>query len=317
MKNTRSSLLLVPLLTATASLYADTPSQTLPVQDDGYPAPPGVYGNPLLLEQIKALQPEQSQQPPTTPATVAEIPLPAAPVPAQNLPLMPLVPADKPEVTAAPLIYLSQPQPQPQQNFTQYPDAGALKQQMNEASQFEFSQWGFDDTGSQTANMQESAFEYGPEMFFEAENYNRYFDNPYPVSSQPPVSGQNLYTNDYQNYSGNSVRQQPRAVPDSHYPVPNNYQYGYDVMQSAPASVPSQLPYTQDNYGRLPANPYAAAADSYPVPESVYGTKQQQPDYRMTPQTRARAPDYNANLQYFRQIPEEEIIYPAHYPGRR
>jgi len=275
-----------------------------------------------LLEEINTIANKPAPAPAPAPAIQTMNPVSIKPTPEVQRVDEPQAQAETPNPLAlthseTPLILLQpqpQPQPQPQNNFSFYPDAGKLKKKMDEAAQFGFDQWGFNDTQAQQNQLQntgQSRFDYGPEMFSDMGNYNQYFDNPYPVQLQP--ENNNAF---YSSYTNNNAKQYPQALPDTSYPVPDYYSYGVNSLEPMmPQSQNIGGTYTPDNYGQASHSPYLMPSDNYPVPENIYGmsNKSQPRNHSARPNTS----DYQNNLQYFRKIPEEEIIYPPNYPGRR
>jgi hypothetical protein len=311
----RKTAFSVLLVLSPACVLAETAAQ----DTISYPAPPGVYGNPELLMMFDEQQasPESAASDKLLPPGPTPHVQPSLPAESEAPPQAYAAPQAEP---AIPLLIMQPAQPTQNGVITQppstvdyrhYPDASVLQKQMNEASQLEFSQWGFDDKGTAAVNPQypASAYEYGPEMFLDSHNYNQYFENPYPISQQPSTN-YDRFEMIYDTQPASRPQSRP-VMPD--YPVPDYYSYGYDMMESTPSRLKSQLPYENDLYAQPPVDPYLRQSEQYPLPESVYGMPAQ------NTQMPVRQQGHNAfggsNTQYFRKIPEEEIIYPPNYPG--
>jgi hypothetical protein len=308
------------LLLAMLSAFSSRQLLSQEAANDGYPAPPGVYGHEEILKNaqfnlgsgspyrvivdeanssppgagLQALpepgpMPYQQkiQQPVALPAT------PVEPVPAKFTTFRPdsLPDNSYPAKTGTDAPFIAQDSTisqaptvnYPPAGFQGYPEAAEMRQHYQEASQLPFNQWGSIPVEERT--------DYGYETV--------------PIDTSPQWHSNRLenYNHPGQGYQDQTMQYR---YPDRMFPPatnnnwqPNNFNPGR-MMDLFIGS-------DRNNDWMPPSNPYLQPMEQFPVPQSIYGM----------PSVDQPAMPHGANSQYLpARIPEEDIIYPPSYPGR-
>ncbi len=293
------------------------------VDNDGYPAPPGVYGQAEILknthlnlgtgspyviikDQVKGNQPAQEAQPaPKTSGNATDYPLLPAQTEQNSPPAFRPTPVQK-SADAYPLP-ATQNTYQPPENIrlpannnlprtNSYPDASEVMQQYQNAKQLPFDQWGS----------------------LPKQNSNDYGDTSVPIDTSPrPMAQQRIYQAPYENtaqpYSYSSPvnrSSQFNYSPNSmNMPYQNNWQSQY----FNPGHIMGQF-FGDRGYNDLPppASNHLKTFEQFPVPHMTPPT-----DFYGMPGAGQSYPLPGSNVQFMHRIPEEDIIYPPSYPGRR
>lgn len=303
-------LLLAGLTSVTASLAEDSNEPT-------YPAPPGIYGQPELLEEIGLLDndlPSQTEaSPPAFEAPVAKQKLPESTekLPPPLLRAPPQAPVAMPSPIQAPIQTSKKAPTQAPMSTsaTQYPDARQLMQRMNQAGQWAFDQWGVPlQPPAQPLYRSPTDYGYAEVPIVERAPYptrrgsahrlnpataglpqpgtayaNPWMENTLPVPGSNVSRDRPAYSADYGTemipgmMPGSMSNAMPNAMQVPSTPVP-----GADYMSQYPANYPSGYPSTYTGqYG-------------VPLPGQSFN-----------------------NSQFMYRVPEEDIIYPPSWPGRR
>ena len=291
---------------------------------ESYPAPPGVYGNEALFKELEQ-QTQQVEQPqPETQAIIANKPASDVPLifiqPVEAEPAVAAVAKAKPKQPPAIDTIPAQPsrlpgenmkmndyQPPSQPTTAAYiPDASQLNQKMQEAAELEFGQWG-QALQNYPAQQQNQAYYYGPELFNQTTSMvnDQLFDNPYPVQQRQQPDYQNLPPS---NFSFNS-QSYPVPTDYNHYPETPSFQ-DYGIQMPSANQAPSDYG-TAYNFGN---NDFQQGYNQSP-PDITHYTRPSGNNYNNYEQQRPSG--QFGNQQYFRKIPEDDIIYPPHYPGNR
>lgn len=271
-------------------------------EDAGYPAPPGVYGQEKLLDNAhfnlgkgspyiilentdNQLQDTTAQQADITPqdSSPPRAPLKETPVISQGQSLSSEIPIYQKPPMAAP----SSPEPPaPQQEkHVFYPEPEAMRQQYLQAKSLPFDHWGHE------------TLEYG--------------DPTVPINTSPnwqtyPDRQADRQTQHYV-YPGNLAGSlNPNAA--NYLPYPTQKEAGF----ANPGYIMNQFFNSPANTDwAASSNPYLAPFEQFPVPQNPYGFSS------ATSSMQRAARPAGTNLQYLPKIPEQEIIYPPSYPGKR
>jgi len=271
-------------------------------EDAGYPAPPGVYGQEKLLNNTHfnlgkgspyiILENAETQVQDTTAQQANIIPedssLPRAPI--KETPVTDQAQSLSTEIPIfqTPLMETQSsseaPAPQQEKNVF-YPEAEAMRQQYLQAKSLPFDQWGHE------------TLEYGdPSVPINTSpNWQTYPDRKVDRPTQPYI------------YPGNLTGSlNPNAA--KYLPYPTQREAGF----ANPGYIMDQFFNSPANTDWTPpSNSYLAPFEQFPVPQNPYGFSSS------TSSMHSAGRPAGTNLQYLPKIPEEEIIYPPSYPGKR
>lgn len=286
-----SILLILPLL----SLQAMAEEQ----DNDGYPAPPGVYGQAEILKNAQLNM--GSGSPYVVIENNQDKVEPQTQQPAQNKPAsVSQQYSFKQQAPQPPVKHdseiISQPADQyiyqrPAETVNNYPDAKVIQKQYQEAKQYPFEQWG--DMPVQSSG------NYGPDYGSEA----------VPIDTNPWKNNSRQYT--YPAYNNlNNINPDP-GFSSNRMIMPFNNERRSQFYN--PGNMMDQF---MGNWGSSalmpPSSSYLQPIEQFPVPNmpppgNMYGV----------PGSNQALMPPGSNVQFRPQIPEEDIIYPPSYPGKR
>ena len=287
--------------------------------DQGYPAPPGIYGQPEILKNSQfnmgtgspyIVIEKQGETPSQTNTVIPDDSHPA--IQQSHITQTTAdseLPPPKPEhpepvSTAARQTLFESAQSsvaQPWVENTSYPDAARIRQQYLDAGQLPFDQWG--------AMPQTGSGDYGSAAVpIDTSRPSYLSDRPFNAPSNKPArkssakSSNSLPYNYYPKSMPYDFFSERMSMPSWKNAYPGNFNAG-DFMDGFVGN--------RERYDRMPAPSatYLKPFDQLPVPQmapaDMYGPRTQP---FATPGT---------NVQYMPRIPEEDIIYPPNYPGNR